>query len=172
MSKIRNSLKKFVVMVTVCAVLLTCASCGNAHPAQPAKKEAVKYFEYIKNKDIKKLNSLFSKEVRDTHDLDKEWEEFYAAIDGNIVSYERIRSGGEEVWTDKGRVTYSVVSIGIDNVVTDTGKTYESIGFFQVRVNKKHPECEGINLFSLEISYDKETGHDERVVGEVLNYKD
>ena len=172
MFKIRNKVKKIFAAVTVLAVLLTCASCGNAHPAQHAKREAVKYFEYIKNKDTKKLNSLFSKEVRDTHDLDKEWEEFYAAIDGNIVSYERIRSGGEEVWTDKGRVTYSVVSIGIDNVVTDTGKTYESIGFFQVRVNKKHPECVGINLFSLEISYDKETGHDERVVGENLNYRD
>ena len=57
MFKIRNKVKKIFAAVTVLAVLLTCASCGNAHPAQPVKREAVKYFEYIKNKDIKKLQN-------------------------------------------------------------------------------------------------------------------
>lgn len=104
--------------------------------------------------------------------LDDEWEAFFDSIDGNIVSYGKIQSGGEEVYYDYGRVTYSQIVINITDVKTDTGMVYDSISYSQTRVNKKHPEREGIGLFCLQIPSDNEKGYEEVIVGEIIIYYD
>ncbi len=69
-------------------------------------------------------------------------------------------------------MTYSDIVININDVETDTGMTYESIRYYQIRVDKKHPEREGIGIFSLMIPSDKEKGYEEVTVGEIIIYYD
>ena len=40
------------------------------------------------NKDKEGLKSVFSNHIEETHDLDKEIDEFFEFIDGNIISYD------------------------------------------------------------------------------------
>ena len=164
--------RKVIASVLTVVMLFSFSSCRKLNPTYYAKKDAAKYFDYLKNKDTDKLNSLFSEDVRSTHDLDKEWEEFFSAIDGNIVSYERITSGGEEERIDHGKTTYYSISINFVNVETDTGKTYEWISFAQHKENKKHPENKGINLFAVIIPADNDKGYIEKTVGEIVIYSD
>ena len=169
---LKTMVKKGVAVMLSLALLCSLASCSERHPANKAKKEAVGIFEAIKNHDTKKLNKMFTEDVRDTHDLDAEWEEFYDSIDGNIVSYGSITSGGEEVYYDYGQVTYSMIVININDVKTDTGMVYESLSYCQTRVDKKHPEREGIGIFSLLKRTDNDAGYEESLVGEVIIYYD
>ena len=169
---IRNIFKKSLAVLLLAAMLCSLASCSERHPGHKAKREAARIFEYIKDGNTKKLNKLFSDDVRDTHDLDDEWDDFFDAVDGNIVSYGSISSGGEEVYIDYGKVTYSMVVVNINDVKTDTGMVYESISYNQIRVDKKHPEREGIGLFSLVSAADNEKGFEEVIVGEVIIYYD
>ena len=173
MSRIKNIIKKASAIVLSVSMLLSFVSCSsNRHPFNPARREAKKIFEYIKNKDTKKLNRLFSEDVRDSHDLDDEWDDFFDIIDGDIVSYGKISSGGEEVYIDYGKVTYSYIIVNINDVKTDTGMTYDMISYCQARVNKKHPGNEGIGLFSIQLPSDNDRGFEEVTVGEVIIYYD
>lgn len=146
--------KKLLIIISIMISLFTLTGCNDRsyeyHPGNKAKKEAKIYFEYLKNKDIKELNKLFSKEVQATHNLEEEWEEFFNSIDGNIVSYEKIKSGGEGMHVDKRKVTYSNIIITYKNVKTDTGKIYKNIGYREVRVDVKNRDSEGISLFANE----------------------
>jgi len=167
-----NIFKKSIAILLSLTLLASLASCGNLHPANKAKREAVGIFESIKNQDIKKLNALFTEDVRDTHDLDEEWEEFFDSIDGDIVSYGSISSGGEGASYDYGIVTYSHVVIYINDVKTDTGMVYEYITYNVTCVDKKHPEREGVGLFSLKVPSDNDEGYEEVIVGEIITYYD
>ena len=42
-------------------------------PQKAAKSEAKEYFEFLKSKDIQSLEKLFSEDVKNSHDLEKEW---------------------------------------------------------------------------------------------------
>lgn len=169
---LRDYIKKGIAIVLSLTMLASVASCSELHPANKAKREAKKIFKYLKNEDTKKLNKLFSDDVRLTHDLDDEWDVFFDSIDGNIVSYGRIQSQGEGGRYDWGKVTYSDIVISIEDVKTDTGMVYNSISYYQIRVDKQHPEREGISLFSLEIPSDNEKGFEEVIVGEIIIYYD
>ena len=162
--------KKALALLISVFLIFSFTSCREFNPSNKASKEAVKYFEYLKNKDVDKLIDLFTDDVRDTYDLEKEWEEFFASIDGNIVSYERIRSGGEEERIDKGQTSFYSVNIKYENVETDTGKTYKCITFSQVRADKKNPGNKGIRLFSVELPADNEKGFEEKIVGGFIDY--
>ena len=164
--------KRLIAIVLMISMLFSLSSCSRLLPSYSAKKDTEKYFKYLKNKDIDKLTELFSDDVKDTHDLYKEWEEFFNSFDGNIVSYEKISTGGEEERIDHGKTTYYSVVVNFQNVETDTGKTYEYIAFAQHRENKKHPENKGINLVAVRLPSDNEKGFEEKVVGEIISYTD
>ena len=164
--------KRLIAIVLMVSMLFSFSSCISLLPSYSAKKDTEKYFKYLKNKDIDKLSELFSDDVKDTHDLNKEWEEFFNSIDGNIVSFEKISTGGEEERIDHGKTTYYSVVVNFQNVETDTGKTYENIAFAQHRENKKHPENKGINLVAVMLPSDNEKGFEEKVVGEIILYTD
>lgn len=139
------------------------------HPERNAKKEAKKYFEYLKNQDIQNLCKLFSQNVQNSHDLEKEWTEFFESIDGNIVSYKRITYLGEEVNVDDYKVSYSDIVIRFEDVKTDKGKFYERIDYRELRVDISCPEAEGISIFSILIPAKNEKGFQEVNVGETFN---
>lgn len=164
--------KRLTAAVLAVFMLFSFSSCSVLLPSYKAKQDAKKYFKYLKNRDIDKLIDLFSDDINDPHDLYKEWEEFFDSIDGNIVSYEKIRSGGEGEHIDNGKTTYYTVSIDYVNVETDTGKIYETISYTQVRENKKHPENKGINLFVVRLPSDNEKGFEEKIVGGFITYTD
>ena len=165
-------IKKGLAIVLLAAMVISVSSCGRVLSVNKAKREAASIFEAIKKQDTKKLNSLFTEDVRDTHDLDDEWEVFFDSIDGNIVSYGEIKTMGEEEYVDFGQVTYWQLVITITDVKTDTGTVYESLSYSQTRVDKKHPEREGIGLFSLQIPADNDRGFEEVIVGEIIIYYD
>lgn len=139
------------------------------HPENNAKKEAEMYFEYLKEKNIQSLIDLFSSKVQKSHNLRKEWNEFFETIDGNIASYEKITYLGEEVRVDNFRVSYSDIVIRFENVKTDRGELYKRIDYRQLRVDVNHPEAEGISVFS--ISIPDRDGKDFREVniGEIID---
>lgn len=115
-------IKKVIALVLTIVMIISFSSCGGFLPSLSAKREAKKNFEYLRNKDIDKLVSLFSDDIKDTHDLYKEWDDFFKSIDGNIVCYEKISTGGESERIDHGKTTYYSVAIIFQNVETDTGK--------------------------------------------------
>ena len=138
-------------------------------PEWNAKKEAKVYFEYLKEKDIQKLSKLFSLEIQNSHDLEKEWTTFFSALDGNITSYENISTHGEEMYVDNRVVTFSGLTIRFENVQTDTGKIYELIDYYEIRVDAKHKNAEGISLFSVLLPYEDDMVNKEVAVGEIFD---
>ena len=170
----------WIIILYVCVSVSLLSGCGKSggnikgksraheyHAANHAKKEAKEYFKYLKDKDTKSLNKLFSSKAQQTHNLDKEWDEFFNAIDGNLESYEKVKAGGEEMYVDDYKVTYSYIQITYENVKTDTGKTYEEISYNEIRVDNKEPDEEGIKLYVLMIPADNEKGCEEICVGQV-----
>ena len=139
-------------------------------PQKAAKSEAKEYFEFLKSKDIQSLEKLFSEDVKNSHDLEKEWAAFFDAIDGNIVSYKIIKVHGEGMNVDDKKVTFSDLVVSYEDVQTDSGKTYESIDYRQVRVDEKHPGAEGISLFSVILPSDDGKDTIEKSVGEIIIY--
>ena len=63
-------------------------------------------------------------------------------LDGEIISYgEPVRDFGDATWDEDGYIIWGG-SIEIDNVKTDTGKTYEIVYGVYATV-RDHPEYEG-----------------------------
>ena len=64
-------------------------------------------------------------------------------LDGEIISYgEPVRDFGDATWDEDGYIIWGG-SIEIDNVKTDTGKTYEIVYGVYATV-RDHPEYEGV----------------------------
>ena len=56
-------------------------------PKEYATEQSEYIMECIINKNKEGLKSVFSKHIAETHDLDKEIDEFFEFIDGEIVSH-------------------------------------------------------------------------------------
>jgi len=165
--------KRALCVVISITMLFSLASCNFKRSSRNAAiREAKKYFEYLKDQDIKKLNKLFSDDVKESHDLEDEWDTFFDSIDGNIVSYGKVSSGGEEKWSDLGKVTYYDIVINFEDVTTDTGTVYEYISYRQVRIDSKHPDREGISLFVVRTPSESDDDLEEITVGEIIIYYD
>ena len=88
-----------VLMVSICVSLMGCSRVDNKEnnrveeaeyetPLMMARRQGGEIIEYVVNKDKEGLKSMFSKYVTQNHDLDKEIDEFFEFIDGEIVSYD------------------------------------------------------------------------------------
>lgn len=122
------------------------------NPKKLAMKEAEQIFEYLKNEDVDNLIPLFSEEVKEKYDLEKEWQDFFDAIDGKIVEYKDLSFPGEGMGIDQdGNIFDSHLSVTFNNLVTDKGVVYENFGYYQVRINTANPRSEGINVFSFKV---------------------
>ena len=79
----------------------------------------------------KKIKSFFCERARNEHDLDKEINDVFNAIGGNIISYDHtpddylMQAGG--YLFREGGMTENCISTTIEELKADNGKTYEII---------------------------------------------
>ena len=121
-----------------------------------AKEEADQVFEYLREKDIQKLSSLFSENQKKNYDLEKEWNNFFEQIDGRIIDYETIDVIVSQRTFSDGTLTNLLLRIEFKNVKTDTGQVYEQIRYAKTARCNSEPDNEGINWTALIIGgYEK-----------------
>ena len=121
-----------------------------------AKEEADQVFEYLREKDIQKLSSLFSENQKKNYDLENEWNNFFEQIDGRIIDYETIDVIVSQRTFSDGTLTNLLLRIEFKNVKTDTGQVYEQIRYAKTARCNSEPDNEGINWTALIIGgYEK-----------------
>ena len=120
----------------------------NQLPKEYATEQGKYIMECIVNKDKEGLKSVFSKHIAETHDLDKEIDEFFEFIDGEIISYDE-PEGYEGGYTMRdGGYTEKELYGEIDNIKTDKGKTY-SIGYQSYSIYKSKESYVGVRIVNI-----------------------
>lgn len=113
-------------------------------PDEEAQILCEQVFDSVRNHDKEKLKSLFCKKLQETHDLDKEIDEFFDFIDGEIISYDEPDGGpGVGKRTAEDGLIIDQITGEIYNIKTDTGKTY-SIVECAYRIYKSDESLVGI----------------------------
>ena len=148
----RNGLKGLVILLLAVIMLTGCSYIEKKSNYQPPLEIATEQSEYIMecvvNKDKEGLKSIFSKHVAETHDLDKEIDEFFEFIDGDIISYDE-PEGNEGGYTRRdGEYTEKELTGVIRNIQTDKGKIY-SIGYRSYYIYKSNEDYVGIQIINI-----------------------
>ena len=138
-------LKRFIILLAV----LVMTGCSVANKTDKKKEEYQSPIEYateqseyimecIVNKDKERLKSVFSKHISETHDLDKEIDEFFEFIDGEIVSYDE-PEGYEGGYTmEYGKYKEKELQGKIKNIKTNKDEKYRiRIHIYQIHENDK-----------------------------------
>ena len=120
-----------------------------------AKEETSVFFEYLKNEDIESLSNLFSKNKKDTHNLNEEWKSFFEEIDGKITDYDKMAFTETLKNVSKGEITYLVIQAEFKNVKTDTGQVYSEMEYSKIIKSNHDNSSEGIATFTLWKEADK-----------------
>ena len=114
-----------------------------------ARRQGEEIMEYVVNKDKEGLKSMFSEYVSQTHDLDKEIDEFFAFIDGEIISYDE--PDGDETYVEQspaeGKIKKQLGGI-VYNVRTTTGRNY-TISFSSYYVYNTNKDKIGIEILGI-----------------------
>lgn len=108
------------------------------------KQQSRIIIESTQKKDTEAIKELFCEQAKRNLDLDSEIKKVFDFIDGNIISYGEPRggySGGRS--TEQDGTVEERISGYIDDIKTDTGKTY-SINFEGYYMNKYLPETIGV----------------------------
>lgn len=134
-----------VFMFSACS----CYIGADARERRIARKTALKLFKYMQEEDTDNLVRLFAKETKKEYDLEDEWEELFDSLDGTVKSYGKLEVTASEVWVDKGKVSYSVITVSFNDVVTDEGTRYDEIFFSQTVVDKAEKDMIGINALEI-----------------------
>ena len=148
----RNGLKRLVILLLAVIMLTGCSYVEKKKNYQPPLEIATEQSEYIMecvvNKDKEGLKSVFSKHIAETHDLDKEIDEFFEFIDGKIVTYDEPvgREGGAIIYY--GEYREKELYGWTENIMTDTGKKY-SISFMIYQVHKNNEDKVGVNRITI-----------------------
>ena len=121
----------------------------NETPSMMASRQGEEIMGYVVKKDKEGLKSMFSKYVTENYDLDKEIDEFFEFIDGEIVSYDEPDGDGTggHYSSDESR---RIRKLGgwIENIKTDRGKTY-SISFLSYYVYNSNKDKVGIDIIGV-----------------------
>jgi len=149
-------LKQLAVVLLVMVVLTGCSFINkdedkkeeNQTPKEYATEQSEYIMECIVNKDKEGLKSVFSKHIAETHDLDKEIDEFFEFIDGEIVSYDEPEGHEGGYKMKEGEYTEKKLYGEIDNIKTDKGKTY-SIGYQSYSIYKSNEEYVGVRIVNI-----------------------
>ncbi len=124
------------------------------------------------NKNVETIESFFCETTKKTHDLEKEIQEAFEIIDGEIVSYNKfsISSGGEKV--RDGEVVERHSSPDIEGIKTDTGKIY-NIMINNREICSENPEYEGFSVITIfEVAPDDPSDWTNLYeIGEYIDYK-
>ena len=140
-------------------MLTGCSYIDREEDYQPPLEIATEQSEYIMecvvNKDKEGLKSVFSKYISETHDLDKEIDEFFAFIDGEIVSYDE-PEGNEGGYTRRdGEYTEKELNGYINNIRTDKGRKYV-ISFLMYQIYKSNKDRVGVDIITISDVTDEE----------------
>ena len=149
-------LKPLVFILLVMVVLTGCSLINKDEdekeeyqsPKEYATEQSEYIMECIVNKDKEGLKSVFSKHIAETHDLDKEIDEFFEFIDGKIVSYDE--PTGYEGSYEMRAGEYYKKELGGDtkNIVTDAEKKYH-IGFLSYQIYEKDEDYIGVDIIAI-----------------------
>ena len=102
----------------------------------------------LSENDKETIKSMFSKKVKKRKELDKEIDKAMEFFEGKVLEYYSGVSGGDELEVDNGKTTYFSLSIQIESIKTDAGKTYLIVGFYYV-VNDYDPDSIGLRYISI-----------------------
>ena len=139
-------------MLLIVLTLTGCSFMDGEEEYQSPKEYATEQSEYIMecivNKDKEGLKSVFSKHIAQTHDLDKEIDEFFKFIDGEIISYDE-PEGYEGGYTRKdGEYTEKELQGRIRNIRTDKKRVY-NVSIFIYQINKNNSEKVGVDIITV-----------------------
>ena len=149
-------LKHLVFILLVMVVLTGCSLINKDEdekeeyqsPTEYAIEQSEYIMECVVNKDKEGLKSVFSKYIAETHDLDKEIDEFFEFIDGEIVSYDA-PDGHEGGYTmEDGGYKVKELYGEIDEIKTDKGRRY-SIGYQLYYIYITNEKREGISVITI-----------------------
>ena len=177
MNKIIKIPKKVIITITLILVsifLLTCTSEIKTTISELADNNeskttdekiwdmALEIYEGLKNKDKDRIKSVFSENQLMNHSrkIDRNIDEIYEFIDGEIVEYEKITGsfgGGERryyEWIDRYFDGY------INGIKTDTGREY-TISYGGCMIDKNDSDNIGVFYFKI---WEKDSDGDKSIL--------
>ncbi|MDD3137762.1 MAG: DUF5104 domain-containing protein [Lachnospiraceae bacterium] len=155
----RRNILKLVFVMAVAMILFN--GCGGPIMYNYAGAEGKKLMGYLSDGDAESFKAMFCEKTQSTDNFDEQIQMAMDFFDGKIISWDdMILSGGEEESTRKGKTVIRYISPQINDIKTDTGKTYEIL-FYGYLVNAEHEDYVGIS--ELHITADDGS---ECVVGE------
>lgn len=114
------------------------------------RQKALEILGYIKDNNSEALKDMFCQELKESDDFDELLDRAMNFIDGEIVSYDDMIDG------DGGRgSTWDSLEPSIDNIKTDTGKTY----FINISIYFEHEDPKKLGIHYLDIWLDCEDTH-------------
>ena len=137
-----------VIMLAIVLSACTVLSGGDTEYVDPKTKEVIgqakTMLQGVKSGDTEKIANLFSPIAKEKHpELEKDIKKWMGFIDGKIISCgDPVVDFCDKTWDEDGYIILGG-SAEIDNVKTDTGKTYEIIYGLYATV-RDHPEYEGV----------------------------
>lgn len=127
--------------------------------------------ESFEEKDCARLLECFMSEIADSKTLEKEIEQTFSFIDGEIVSYIGPIYGSKDRESDKYS-NYEYYDVEIDEIQTDTGKTYE-IFIYMCTENSADEDNVGIKYLCItdmdEYTYENDYPKEARII--IGNYE-
>ena len=139
-------------MLLIVLTLTGCSFIDGEEEYQTPKEYATEQAEYIMecivNQDKEGLKSVFSKYISETHDLDKEIDEFFEFIDGEIVSYDEPigREGGASL--AYGEYREKELNGHIENIITNKGEKY-LVSFMMYQIYKVNEDKVGVKRITI-----------------------
>ena len=131
----------FIVYVNLSGIYV------NVHKLQLSESE--KLIEYLKASDSESVKSMFcERTICNCENIDEQISELIAVFGGKIDSYGEITGGGEEQYTEKGKITRLSYDVTINDVVLKNGQKCD-IGFLSNPVSDDYPEYKGIEIIGV-----------------------
>ena len=126
-------MKKIISIFAILSLILIClciiAVLRPAEEYEPtsievAEEQAELILQAMIKQDTKAIKSMFSKKIQDCDDLERQIEESYEFIQGEIISYDSPKGYTLESSYKDGELEYEALHGAIMNIETDQGKEY------------------------------------------------
>jgi len=135
-----------------------------------AKEKGKEFMDYLIAGDSESIKNMFCQRTLQLADFDEQFQAAIEFIDGNIISYGKLGSGGTGEYTRNGKITVMDVTPYIEDIVTDTGKTYRII-FYMFIYFDGHEDVIGITKLAISLMENNEE-KDFCEVGKIIHKVD